>query len=399
LGTNLTRGEQLGVQFLGIFVCFVWSFGATYLILRIINRFSPFRVTQEDEHIGLNVSEHGASTELVELFTVMDQQLRTQDMSLRAPEEPFTEVGQIAAQYNRVMEALEKVTARIKAIVTTAMDGIITFSKEGLLITTLNPAAETIFGYRETQIRNRPITLLIGPTEDGSPESEPRLIDSILSGTVAAGEYREMIGRRADGSTFLMEGVVTEAKESKETFYTATFRDITERKKQEELIRHMAYHDSLTGLPNRITFYDRLLVAIANAKRDKHIFAVIFIDLDRFKEINDTLGHETGDKVLQTVPRKMKEYLRESDTLSRMGGDEFMLLLPKIKTREDAQAVTEKFLEAFQKPLNINGHEITIGLSIGTSFYPQDGEEPDILVKKADTAMYQAKQSNKDNLK
>ena len=93
----------------------------------------------------------------------------------------------------------------------------------------------------------------------------------------------------------------------------------------------------------------------------------------------------------------MKEYLRESDTLSRMGGDEFMLLLPKIKTREDAQAVTEKLLEAFQKPLIINGHEITIGLSMGTSFYPQDGEEPDILVKKADAAMCRAKQNSKDN--
>jgi diguanylate cyclase (GGDEF)-like protein len=156
----------------------------------------------------------------------------------------------------------------------------------------------------------------------------------------------------------------------------------------------MAYHDSLTGLPNRITFYDRLSVAIANAKRDKHIFAVIFIDLDGFKQINDTLGHETGDKVLQAVPSVMKEYLRKSDTLSRMGGDEFIVLLPKIKTREDAQAVTEKFFEAFQRPLNINGHEISIGLSMGISFYPQDGEEPDTLVKKADDVMYRVKQMN-----
>ncbi len=170
------------------------------------------------------------------------------------------------------------------------------------------------------------------------------------------------------------------------------FEDVTEQKKQEALIRNMAYYDFLTGLPNRRTFYDRLSVALSDAKRNKYTVAVMFIDLDRFKQINDLLGHETGDKVLQTVARIMKSYLRESDSLARIGGDEFVLLLPRIERTEDVQMVAAKFLEAFREPKMIDGYEIFIGISMGAAFYPRDGDNPDTLIKNADRAMYYAKQ-------
>lgn len=170
------------------------------------------------------------------------------------------------------------------------------------------------------------------------------------------------------------------------------FEDVTEQKRQEVVIRKMAYYDFLTGLPNRRTFYDRLSVALSEAKRNKHTLAVMFIDLDRFKQINDTWGHEMGDKVLKTVATAMKGFLRESDSLARIGGDEFVLLLPRVDKVEDVRVVTSKFLDAFQRPQNIDGCEISIGISIGAVFYPKDGDDPDTLIKSADHVMYTAKQ-------
>ncbi|NJN18643.1 MAG: ammonium transporter [Oscillochloris sp.] len=227
LNTGLSRGAQIGMQLLGITVCGVWTFGITYLVLRIVNPFFPLRATPEDEEIGLNVSEHGATTDLLELFLVMDRQQRTGDLSLRVPVEPFTEVGQIAARYNSVMETLERAVARTETIVRTAMDGIVTFSRQGMQVATLNPAAEAIFGVPERQLAGRTITDLIA--EPATPEATAAL----LSETAQAGARRELLGRRADGSTFPLEVVVTEARIDREPFFTGTFRDITERKQFE----------------------------------------------------------------------------------------------------------------------------------------------------------------------
>ncbi len=227
LGTGLSFGAQLQVQILGILVCGLWTFSLTYFLLALINRVIPLRVTAEEEHIGLNISEHGASTELLDLFAAMETQSRTGDLSLRVPVEPFTEIGQIAERYNRVMEALEGAVARTEAIIRTARDGIIIFSKNNLqIMPVLNPAAEAIFGYQGGQLRQRPITCLFETTE-----SKP--LEKALIETASGRDYREMTGRRADGSTFPLEFIVTEAAVGQESFYIGTFRDITERKQTE----------------------------------------------------------------------------------------------------------------------------------------------------------------------
>ncbi|MBF8276423.1 MAG: response regulator receiver modulated diguanylate cyclase with sensor [Candidatus Brocadiaceae bacterium] len=177
------------------------------------------------------------------------------------------------------------------------------------------------------------------------------------------------------------------------------FEDVTERKRQDVLIQNMAFYDYLTGLPNRRTFYDRLSVSLSDAKRNKQTLSVVFIDLDRFKQVNDTLGHEIGDKVLIAVTRAMKGHLRESDSLARIGGDEFVLLLPRIDKVEDVHRVAAKFLDTFSRPITIDGHEITIGISMGAVFYPKDGDNPEALVRNADYIMYQAKQHGGNNIK
>jgi ammonium transporter len=237
LGTGLDFAAQLQVQILGILVCFLWTFGVAYLLLRGINRIFRLRVTPDEEHVGLNVSEHGATTDLLDLLQVMDRQSATEDLSLRVPVEPFTEVGQIAERYNQVMDALERAVTRSRAIINTAMDGIITFSKDMLTITSLNPAAAMIFGYREEQIIGKSITLLFEmPQEDTAPVYR-RQIDRRLAEIVAARAPCELTGRRLDGSTFPMEVVITEARSGQEQFFTATFRDITERKQANQALR------------------------------------------------------------------------------------------------------------------------------------------------------------------
>jgi diguanylate cyclase (GGDEF)-like protein len=162
-------------------------------------------------------------------------------------------------------------------------------------------------------------------------------------------------------------------------------------------MEHLAYHDALTGLPNRPLFMDRLIMALAQAARSNQRVAVFFLDLDRFKDINDSLGHSTGDGLLKTVAERIRHCIREGDTLARFGGDEFTLLIPKIDQVEDAAKIAQKILETLKIPFSINEHELFVSTSVGISIYPNDGTDPETLVRNADTAMYRAKDQGRDN--
>lgn len=176
------------------------------------------------------------------------------------------------------------------------------------------------------------------------------------------------------------------------------FYDITDRKAMEEQVRHMAHYDPLTDLPNRTLFSDRLRQALAVAKRDQTHLAIMFIDLDRFKPVNDTLGHEVGDQLLNRVARRIQDCLRESDTVARIGGDEFIVLLPGIEREQDASSVAEKIRYALVQPFEVAGHSLSISSSIGIVLYPEHGHEEKELIKNADTAMYHAKASGRDKV-
>jgi diguanylate cyclase (GGDEF)-like protein/PAS domain S-box-containing protein len=173
-------------------------------------------------------------------------------------------------------------------------------------------------------------------------------------------------------------------------------RDITDRKRAEEMVTYHAYHDILTGLPNRILFKDRLGLAMSQCKRDKTELAVMFLDLDRFKRVNDTFGHAKGDELLQQVVTRLKQEIRGGDTLARLGGDEFTLVLPSLRGRQDAEAVAAKILDNLRKPFEIDGQPIHISVSIGIVIYPGDGDSIEELLRHADIAMYQVKSIAKD---
>ncbi|MDI3519840.1 MAG: hypothetical protein PWQ34_1987 [Caldanaerobacter sp.] len=173
--------------------------------------------------------------------------------------------------------------------------------------------------------------------------------------------------------------------------------DITERKQMESKLKYMAFYDPLTGLPRREVFMDRLKIAMADAKRNGKKLAVFFVDLDNFKTINDSLGHHIGDRLLKKIAKKLKACLRESDTVSRVGGDEFVILLPNIINIDDTNKVANRILELFNQPIKFNNHELYVTISIGIAIYPDHGKNERAIVKNADIAMYKAKRDGKNS--
>ena len=173
--------------------------------------------------------------------------------------------------------------------------------------------------------------------------------------------------------------------------------DITERKRVEERLTYLAHYDHLSGLPNRVLFQDRLEQSLAQSQRESWTTAVMFIDLDRFKVINDTLGHSAGDKLVLAVARRLSHLVRSGDTVSRLGGDEFALILQNLAKGQDAAIVAQKVLESLAEPFDVEGHEIFVTASIGITLYPSDSENPEALLKNADSAMYRAKQAGRNN--
>lgn len=174
--------------------------------------------------------------------------------------------------------------------------------------------------------------------------------------------------------------------------YEQAQQEIADRKKAEKAIQHLANHDALTGLPNRRLFNERITLEIARSQRNKLRFSVMLFDLDQLKTVNDIHGHNIGDLLLQAVSQRMLGLLRKSDTIARMGGDEFLLILPEMNQPEDAILTAERILSALSTPFHLEAHQINITTSIGISFFPDDGEDVDILIKKADISMYKAKE-------
>ena len=222
------------------------------------------------------------------------------------------------------------------------------------------------------------------------------LLEKILPQQTAFDNYEVehdfvTIGRR----TLLLNARQIEREVGKERIILLAIEDITERKKYEEKIQQMAFYDSLTGLPNRKLFSDRLGIVLAQAKRNKKKVGIVMLDLDNFKDVNDTLGHDVGDTLLKAVAERLSGTLRKSDTVARFGGDEFVLIFPDMEVIEEAIQVVQKIIDRFHKPFLIDTHQLVVTTSIGIAVYPKDGMDEEILMKNADIAMYQAKQAGR----
>jgi len=208
--------------------------------------------------------------------------------------------------------------------------------------------------------------------------------------------YFETAHRRKDGTYYPVDIALQISHEEKPPCFVAIAQDISDRKRAEDHIRRQASFDALTGLPNRTVFFDHVTLAIAGATRNSNIFAVLFLDLDRFKDVNDSLGHIVGDELLKMVGKRLKSSVRSIDTVARFGGDEFTIILPVISRDHDAAVISEKILERLSTPFTIEDQEFFVGASIGITVYPNDAKDEITLLRNADMAMYKAKEEGRN---
>jgi len=291
---------------------------------------------------------------------------------------------------------LQDSESRIRAVLENVDEGIVTISSAGN-IQLFNPGAERIFGYSSKDVIDKNIAMLM-------PEPYQSGHDGYLERYLRTGEAhmigraREVIGKRSDGKVFPMDLRISEFHLDGIRQFIGTMRDITERKDAEEKILHLAHYDTLTDLPNRRLVQDRIQQTFASARRLETKFAVMFVDIDNFKNINDHYGHDMGDLFLQMVAQRLTgSLLRADDTVGRQGGDEFIVLLANLSADKDAALVAQKILDVLSAPFMINEQEIRSGASIGIAIYPKDGDNVDTLLKNSDAAMYAAKDAGRNN--
>ena len=261
-------------------------------------------------------------------------------------------------------------------------------------IVEVNRAFEQITGYCRDEVIGNPLGMLLSRRHD------PGAYRQILAALSAQGFWQgEVWSRRKNREIYPLWGSlsVIRDEQGRVCHVVAMFSDISESKATEARIQHMAHHDFLTGLPNRFLLNDRLEQLLVSARRNRTRFAVLFIDLDRFKNVNDTLGHKVGDRLLCVVAERLAKLLRQSDTVSRQGGDEFVVLLSEIDGPGEVAHVAFKLLRLLSEPCLVDGHELTITPSIGIAIGPDDGDDLDTLLKHADLAMYQVKQQGRDS--
>jgi diguanylate cyclase (GGDEF)-like protein/PAS domain S-box-containing protein len=302
---------------------------------------------------------------------------------------------QMVTNLKTIKVELEKSQDQLQAIIHNVMDGIITIDEQGI-IQGFNPAAERIFGYTLQEVSGQNVKMLMPEPERSAHDGYlQRYVQSGRSGVLGV-RGREVVAVRKNGDTFPMELSASEMKLGGQRYFIGIVRDITERKQAEERIAHLAHFDYLTNLPNRASFLNILEHSVGLAKRNEQQLALLFIDLDGFKQINDTLGHEAGDQLLHGVAGRLRLSVRDSDTVARLGGDEFILLLQGIGNAENAARVAAKIIAALSEPFDLGGRTGKIGASIGISLFPDDAQEAKELVRQADEAMYRAKHGGKN---
>ncbi len=273
-----------------------------------------------------------------------------------------------------------------------AIEGIAVTDADGTIVS-VNPAFTTITGYSAEEAIGQNPRILKSDRHDKAFYRE--MWDSLITHGQWSGE---IWNRRKDGEAYPEWLNITAIGQdvSDPLYYVSVFHDITEMKQKEKQIRYQALHDALTGLPNRVLFQDRLQVSLKRAQREPFEIAVVFFDLDNFKNINDSLGHSAGDMLLQQIAQRLGRIVRSQDTLGRLGGDEFVMMIAAPEVSRVAVDIVDRLLGSLEKPFHIDGQELFVTVSIGLAFYPSDARDAEELVVNADLAMYRAKHQGKN---
>jgi len=282
-------------------------------------------------------------------------------------------------------QALGESEERYRSLFDDSRDAIYITRKDGSFVD-MNQSFLDLFGYTKEEIfRFNTKSAYLTPEDQENFKKDIKEKGYIKDFEIKLKKRDEMI-------MDCLVTVMTKKNENGQVIgYQGIIRDITAAKEAEETIKYMAYHDALTGLPNRMLFNDRLAMAMANAQRNGKSIAVMMLDLDKFKQVNDVLGHKIGDLLLKAVAERLKKTLRKSDTVARMGGDEFMIILPEMVHEYDAGIVAEKIIEVFQWPFRLDTKELSAKTSVGVATYPKDGQDTETIIKHADIAMYYSK--------
>ncbi|UTV99128.1 ammonium transporter [Marinomonas rhizomae] len=405
---------QLGVQALGIVVVGIYCFVVGYAGMWLLNRLMPLRASKEQEEQGLNVAEHRATTELFDLLTSMQYQQNNADFSRPVPEEPFTEVGQIARKYNQVIDRVSTEIAqrdnalmrfqeseiRKSAILNSSMDCIVTINRFGSVME-FNPAAERTFGCLKKQVEGKSFIGLFIREEDRKKIFESLNSGFSTSNGLILNRRNPFRLQRSPNNDFPAEIAITKAntETSQESEYTLHIRDMTRHVKLQERLKFLAYSDPLTSLYNRTYLMESLISALLFATKQKTSVGLLFLDLDNFKIINDTLGHKAGDELLCEVARRLIGVSDQFDVIARWGGDEFVFMMTENVTESRLAQRAQQILEAMRAPVYLNEQYFTIPTSIGITHTPEDEPSLDAekLIQQADIAMYWAKEKGRDN--
>ncbi len=289
--------------------------------------------------------------------------------------------------HEKVALALNDIQQKYLLLAEHTTDLITKYSTDGIC-TYASPASEKVLGYHPEELVGKPVFHFFHPDD---LRSKRRFFTQLLDNSKDSICYRV---RRKNNSYIWLETsskAILDTDSGQTQEIVAVSRDVTERKESEERLLYLANYDSLTGLPNRALFRDRLRRSVARAQRNNTKIALFFIDLDRFKNINDSLGHHAGDQLLRSVSRRLKQYARKGDTIARLGGDEFTIILEGIKDPEDASVVAEKILSLMAPSFKLDGHKVVVSPSIGITIFPDDADSMRSLLKNADTAMYRSK--------
>lgn len=534
LSNGLGLFDQLLIQTKGILVCGVWAFGITYIILSIVNPRMPLRVKPDDEDLGLNVAEHEAKSAIYELLETIEEQQKTQDFSKKAKEEPFTEVGQIAMRYNRLLEVIEDVNQRTRRIISDFKDGIITFSETGMLMS-MNPGAERIMAVESDHVIGQPLNKILDKCGFISPGFDWDITKYQGSNKQQLLQKREILGQYDESGSCYFEVTTTESIDTKGNFYTAIIRNITEQRRLEELLKkqkelaqttleslgegvitidregkityvnpiaenilgsqfislkdkcvdsvltlateqtreriqlgeiqkrgeltdilrynsihytskqnksfilnltaapiwnrnenllgseeilgsviafqdvskarelerqlsYQATHDTITDLFNRREFERRLQELIIDCHTDGSEHVMCYVDLDQFKIVNDTCGHNAGDELLRQLGSLLTQDMRSADVFARLGGDEFGVILKSCDIQQ-GEVIANQIRESIDSfRFTWNDTIFSIGASIGIVSISHHSESSIQVMSQADAACYVAKDSGRNRV-
>lgn len=312
-----------------------------------------------------------------------------------------------ATERRDALRTADQATALAQSIIDSAPFAIVAADLDGTILE-VSPAAAAMLGQRRGElVGRRPYSLRRSSPNRGTRtiafdgNADPHSVDCCreVRTRVGAGhvDQREWTLRKSDGQQLPIDLAVSglRHRDGRLAGFIGIATDISERKRVQAEMRHMAEHDALTGLPNRMLMRDRLSMAIAQARRAGTRVGVLLIDLDHFKHVNDSLGHHVGDRLLVAAARRLTQSLRGRDTVARMGGDEFVIVLPDLPARQDAVEIADQLVEHLSMPMQIDGHALPVSPSIGVCLFPDDGDDADQLIMNADTAMYVAKEAGR----